>query len=64
MEYEIPLFLRPKAKNSRTLYYDWLKIAQSESGSQIITHFRKATFNEYIAIVAVDLPVAKQGNQW
>ena len=64
MEYEIPLLLRPEAKNQWTLYYDWLKIAQLEIGSRVITPLREATFNKYTTMTDANLPVAKHGNQW
>ena len=64
LEYEIPLFLRPKAKDAKTMYYEWLKISYSKPKSYIIPPLRDVAYQEYKAMVETTLPATKQGNQW
>ena len=59
LEYETPLLLRPEAKDARTMYYEWMKIAYVKLGSQIIPPLRDAAYQEYKAMVEIDIPTTK-----
>lgn len=64
LESDIPLFLRPEAKDPQALYYNWLRIAPSESGSEIIYPMRKEAFNAYEQMVNTKLHEARNAIHW
>lgn len=64
LEYEMPLFLKPKPKDAITVYYEWLKIAYSKPRIWIIPPLREIVYQEYKAMAKIDLLATKQVNQW
>lgn len=58
LEEEISLYLRPKARDPNTYYYEWLKIAPLDTGSHAIYPLKDASFDGYVKIAETELPKA------